>query len=86
MRIGQEALTNAARHSAATEIRHRLRYGNGWVTLSVMDNGRGFDVSSMVGKGFGLTSMHERAAALGGSLSIDSRNGHGSEVSATLPA
>jgi signal transduction histidine kinase len=86
LRIGQEALTNAARHSAATEIRHRLRYGNGWVTLSVMDNGRGFDVSTKVGKGFGLISMHERVAALGGSLSIDSRNGHGSEVSATLPA
>jgi signal transduction histidine kinase len=40
----------------------------------------------MAGKGFGLTSMHERVAALGGSLSIDSRNGQGSEVSATLPA
>lgn len=86
LRIGQEALTNAARHSGATEIHHRLRYGNGWVTLSVMDNGKGFDVSAMAGRGFGLTSMHERVAALGGSLSIDSRNGQGSEVSATLPA
>ena len=85
LRIGQEALTNAARHAAATEIRQRLRFGNGWVTLTVMDNGKGFDVATKVGKGFGLTGMHERVAALGGSLSIDSRPGHGTEVSATLP-
>ncbi len=85
LRIGQEALTNAARHAAATEIRQRLRFGNGWVSLTIMDNGKGFDVASRVGKGFGLTGMHERVAALGGSLSIDSRPGDGTEVSATLP-
>lgn len=85
LRIGQEALTNAARHAAATEIRQRLRFGNGWVTLTIMDNGKGFDVASKVGKGFGLTGMHERVAALGGSLSIDSQPGQGTEVSATLP-
>ena len=86
LRIGQEALTNAARHGNATEIRQRLRYGNGWITLTVRDNGRGFDVSTMAGRGFGLTGMHERVAALGGSVSIDSHPGDGTEVSATLPA
>jgi signal transduction histidine kinase len=85
LRIGQEALTNAIRHSGATEIINRLRFGNGWVTLTVIDNGRGFNVADRVGKGFGLTGMHERTAALGGSLSIDSHPGHGTEVSATLP-
>lgn len=85
LRIAQEALTNAARHSDATEIKHRIRFGNGWVTLTIMDNGKGFDVASRVGKGFGLTGMHERVSALGGSLSIDSQPGQGTEVSATLP-
>ncbi len=85
LRIGQEAMTNGTRHASATEIRQTLRFGQGWVTLIVKDNGQGFDVATRVGKGFGLTSMHERVAALGGSLSIDSRPGHGTEVSATLP-
>jgi signal transduction histidine kinase len=85
LRIGQESLTNAARHAAATEICLTLRFGPGWVTLIVNDNGQGFDVASRVGKGFGLTGMHERVAALGGSLSIDSHPGRGTEVSATLP-
>jgi len=85
LRIGQEALTNAARHASASEIRLTLRFGPGWVSLSVKDNGQGFDVVTRVGQGFGLTGMHERVAALGGSLSIDSRPGQGTEVSATIP-
>jgi signal transduction histidine kinase len=85
LRIGQEALTNAVRYSGANKIVVRLRFGNDWVTLSVRDNGKGFDVAERVGKGYGLTGMHERVAALGGSLSIDSQPGEGTEVSATLP-
>ena len=85
LRIGQEAMTNATRHASATEICQTLRFGQDWVTFIVRDNGQGFDVVSRVGKGFGLTGMNERVSALGGSLSIDSRPGHGTEVSATLP-
>ena len=84
LRIGQEALTNAVRHSGATEVIHRLCFGNGWITLTVSDNGCGFDVAERVGKRFGLTGIHERMAASGGSLSIDSIRGQGTEVSATL--
>ncbi len=85
LRIGQEAMTNAVRHAASNRIVVRLRFGTDWVTLTVSDDGRGFDVAERAGKGYGLTGMHERVAALGGSLSIDSRPGHGTEVSATLP-
>ena len=85
MRIGQEALTNAVRYSGAARIVLQLRFGDDWVTLNVRDDGRGFDVAERVGKGFGITGMHERVAALGGSLTIDSRPGEGTEVSATLP-
>jgi len=85
LRIGQESLTNAVRHAGAARVAVRLRFGDGWVTLSVRDDGKGFDVAERVGKGFGLTGMHERVEALGGSLSIDSKPGEGAEVSATLP-
>lgn len=85
LRIGQEALTNAARHSSAKRIEVRLRFGEGWVTLQVKDDGKGFIVADRAGKGYGLTGMHERVEALNGSLSIDSRIGEGTEVSVTLP-
>jgi signal transduction histidine kinase len=85
LRIGQESLTNAARHAAPRRIEVRLRFGEGWVTLVVKDDGGGFDVADRVGKGYGLTGMRERVEALGGSLSIDSRAGEGTEVSVTLP-
>jgi signal transduction histidine kinase len=85
LRIGQESLTNAVRHANPRRIEVRLRFGDGWVTLVVKDDGHGFDVADRVGKGYGLTGMHERVAALGGSLSIDSRPEEGTEVSVTLP-
>ena len=85
LRIGQEAMTNAIRHAAPAKIVVRLRFGKDWVTLTVIDDGRGFDVAERVGQGYGLTGMHERVAALGGSLTIDSMPGEGTEVSATLP-
>lgn len=85
LRIGQESLTNAIRHADARRVGVRLRFGDGWVTLAVRDDGCGFDVSGRSGKGYGLSGMRERVAALGGSLSIDSKLGEGTEVSATLP-
>jgi signal transduction histidine kinase len=85
LRIGQESLTNAVRHANPRRIEVRLRFGDGWVTLVVKDDGRGFDVAERVGKGYGLTGMHERVDALGGSLSIDSRPDEDTEVSVTLP-
>jgi signal transduction histidine kinase len=85
LRIGQESLTNAVRHAHPRSIQVRLRFGDGWVTLVVKDDGHGFDVADRVGKGYGLTGMHERVDALGGSLSIDSRPDEGTEVSVTLP-
>jgi signal transduction histidine kinase len=85
LRIGQESLTNAVRHAGPKHILVRLRFGDGWVTLVIKDDGRGFDVADRAGKGYGLTGMRERVDALGGSLSIDSGTGEGTEVSVTLP-
>jgi len=84
LRVGQEALTNAVRHAAAGRVRLRLDYEESRVSLVVSDDGGGFDTGE--GEvGFGLRGMRERVAQAGGTLSINSRPGAGTEVSATMP-
>ena len=82
-RIAQEALNNAHRHAAATAIVVRL----GAHTVAVADDGVGFDrdAPSVRGRRLGLTSMEERAAALGGTLTIESAPGAGTTVTLELP-
>jgi signal transduction histidine kinase/ligand-binding sensor domain-containing protein len=88
-RVGQEALTNAARHAGATRVRVRLDYEGGRVRLEVEDDGRGFRASEQTNGGdsggFGLEGMRERVTQLGGELHIDSRPGAGTQVTATVP-
>jgi NarL family two-component system sensor histidine kinase LiaS len=83
-RIMQEALANVARHSRASSVEIALVYANNAVTLSVTDDGRGFDVGAKR-SGFGLSSMQERAEALGGHLTVQSAPGKGTSVSCTVP-
>src|SRR3954453_19955436 len=82
LRIAQEALGNALRHSDASRIDVRLENGSGRLVLSVADDGRGFDPAARAvrGRRLGLTSMEERAAELGGTLAIDSAEGQGTRV------
>jgi PAS domain S-box-containing protein len=77
-RIVREAITNAARHSEAREVEVSLRADEG-ILLAVRDDGGGFDTSRPNG-GFGITSMRERAEAVGGAFSIRSVPGRGTEV------
>jgi signal transduction histidine kinase len=71
LRVAQEALSNAVRHSGASAIRLRLDNSGGeGVTLEVCDNGSGFDPAAGSDGGLGLRAMQERAGELGGSLSI----------------
>jgi signal transduction histidine kinase len=79
VRIVREAVGNAARHSGAELIRVRLAGGDGCAELVVADEGRGFDPGSP-SSGFGLTSMRERAQALGGDLQLSSTPGRGTVV------
>jgi CheY-like chemotaxis protein len=85
-RIAQEALTNAARHAGATQLKVALR-SNGAVSLTVADNGRGFDVNSgglsSGGDHMGLQLMRERAAMMGGVLDIASTPGAGTPGAGT---
>ena len=84
-RIAQEALTNAARHAGATQLKVTLSR-NGTVSLTVADNGRGFDVNGIHTHGgdhVGLQLMRERAAMMGGVLDIASTPGAGTPGAGT---
>jgi len=88
MRIGREAIWNAVRHANASIIKAALAYDEGRITLTVKDDGRGFELEeppSMSGH-FGLTTMRERAELIGGSLEITSRPGEGTTIAMALPA
>jgi PAS domain S-box-containing protein len=88
LRIGQEAITNAARHSRARAIVAELHFEPGRVRLAVSDDGSGFDVDSTAYAGnghFGLIGMRERAKRIGGQLTIESVPGAGSTVTVELP-
>jgi signal transduction histidine kinase len=99
LRIAQEAVTNALRHAHAERVRvsltvHDRDAGGGdgrasrEVVLRVTDDGRGFDPHARLlrARRLGLTSMHERAASLGGALTITSAPGRGTTVELRFPA
>ena len=79
VRIACEAIANAGRHGAASDVALELRNGDG-IRLRVVDNGTGFDPATRIAGGFGLVSMRERAAAHGGELTIESNEGRGTEI------
>jgi signal transduction histidine kinase len=79
----QEALNNVAKHAEASSVRVGVSAATAMVTVEVVDNGTGFDVSDPRA-GFGLTGMRERVTLAGGSLTIASGSS-GTAVQATLP-
>lgn len=89
-RIAQEALTNIARHSQATQVSVTLQSDADSFTLVVRDDGIGFDVvaarsHALLGGSLGLLSQQERAALVGGRVEIQSTPGAGTEVRAWFP-
>jgi two-component system sensor kinase len=87
LRIAQEALTNAARHSGAKRITVRLERAGNAISLSVEDNGRGIQSWESANRGgvHGLTTMRERAEAFGGELRIRSEPRVGTRIEARIP-
>jgi NarL family two-component system sensor histidine kinase LiaS len=83
-RVAQEALANVARHSGAASVEVDLVYDARSVRLRVADDGRGFDPEAP-GEGFGLQSMRERLASLGGRVSVESAPGKGTRVESVCP-
>lgn len=83
-RVAQEAIGNALRHSGSGLVTVTLAQRQRRVLLEVTDRGGGFDTGQPQG-GVGLTSMRERAALLGGTLTITSAQGKGTQVRLSVP-
>lgn len=87
----QEAVTNVLKHAGATRVDIRVARGPRSIVAEVTDNGRGFDVAGLRGKGpsgpggFGLVGMAERVSLVGGNLQVHSRPGGGSTVRVEVP-
>ena len=88
-RIVQEALTNVTRHAKATQVKVTIQHELQTLRCSIKDNGVGFDVSSLSARtgerGLGLIGIRERLNSLGGSPSLVSTPGHGTELVITIP-
>ena len=83
LRIVQEALTNARRHSGASNIQVKLRVEEVDLVVEVTDEGRGFAPGAV--PGVGSRSMRERAIGIGGKVEIESASGQGTRVHLRVP-
>jgi two-component system sensor histidine kinase UhpB len=88
-RIGQEALSNAVRHSAATKILVRLTIRSGYASLAVIDNGVGFESGDALRgdarSGLGLASIRERVELVRGTMNVESSVGRGTRLYVVVP-
>ena len=82
-RVVQEALHNCSRHARATRVRIRVQQEPSRLSLSIQDDGQGFDVRQT--KGLGLLGIEERVARLGGKCEIHSAPGSGTILAIELP-
>jgi PAS domain S-box-containing protein len=88
LRILQEALTNVRKHANARCVQIAFALEDGWARVTVQDDGRGFDPgasSAQMGEHVGLRVMRERAEEVGGSLSLRSASGQGTELVVRVP-
>ena len=86
-RVAQEALNNVAKHAQAREVQLSLDADKSYMTLTVADDGKGFDPSAAEARAtrLGMTTMQERVIAAGGSLEIESAIGKGTTLKARVP-
>jgi signal transduction histidine kinase len=79
----QEALNNAARHSAAKNAKVAVEQTVSKISVSVSDDGRGFDPQRV--RGLGVLGMEERVRRLGGTFTLESKPGSGTRLKAEFP-
>lgn len=84
-RVLQEALSNALRHSGGKVVRVRLSAADGLLELEVSDDGKGITESKGAPRGLGLVAMRERAAVIGGALTVSAGPGGGTLVRLQAP-
>ena len=88
IRIGREAMRNAAKHAPGSHVVLTLVVSGGTVVLTVVDDGPGFDPHNAVGPvegHIGLALLADAAEGAGGRLDVRSRSGHGTTIKATIP-
>jgi signal transduction histidine kinase len=86
LQMTREALSNAARHAHAKRIRLAMHSEDDFLELTVEDDGVGFDVEEEPPAGhLGLANLRQRAAALGGMMTIESSPGEGTRLSIRIP-
>ena len=83
-RIIQEAIANSIKHAAPTTLRVSIRCDDAQLTVSIEDNGSGFDINAF-NAGLGLANMHVRAGILGGAITIDSAKNSGTTITLVIP-
>jgi two-component system NarL family sensor kinase len=84
-RIAQQSLDNVRQHAHARHVTIELTCGTRRVTLTIADDGQGFNVRRVPPARHGVAGMRERARLLGGALRITSRPGAGTRIAVTLP-
>ncbi len=83
--IVQEALNNVIKHARASSISIILQYGSHEIRLTTIDDGSGFNPEAISRGSLGLDIMHERASAIGATLSVESHVGQGTRLSVVWP-
>ena len=84
-RVIQEGIQNAIRHGRPRQVSIDVRRVGSDVALSIVDDGRGFDVEAACGKGLGLISLVERVEGVGGTVVVCSKPGLGTKIEAQVP-
>ena len=85
-RVVQEALANVIRHAEASVVGISLHRVGEFVSVTVRDDGRGFDPEAVTdGRGMGLLGMQERAQTVGGTVTVESGQGDGTVVRLDIP-
>jgi signal transduction histidine kinase len=87
LRVAQEALHNALRHSGAAQVEVTLDKRGPGAVLSVADDGTGFEPKAIrsAGRHLGLVSMRDRASGVGGTLTVESAPGKGTRIEMEVP-
>ena len=84
-RVAQEAMANVARHADAKALRVALRNNSKTLTLTIADDGRGFDPATVSDMRYGLKGLRERAEMIGGRLEVDSTLNTGTTIRLMVP-
>jgi signal transduction histidine kinase len=86
LRVVQEALNNVRKHAEASHVEVEMSQSGSGLRVRILDNGRGFTTGGALQGHFGLEIMRERTESLGGTLTITSTPGQGSQVDVWVPS